>query len=210
MPLVGEAAFFVLFIHGLFGVLLHFRVETRDDRVAALEQLVGGEVVRIVLRKQQVAYPSGEPGVQIDAVLAVFGLDVEVEVFGFCRVVFVLRDDPVGEHARKHDVTSLHRRFGVDGRVVHRGGVGDADQRGGLCDGQVVGVDGVVVVGCSLDAVAAVAVVDGVEVHHQDLVFGEYLLEVDGKLHLAHLALQGDVGHLVGDQGVAHVLLRDR
>ena len=63
--------------------------------------------------------------------------------------------------------------------------------------------------GSGFDAVAAIAVIDGVEVHEKNLVFRVDLLEFDGEIDFAHLALDRDVGHLVGDDGVAHILLRN-
>ena len=120
-----------------------------------------------------------------------------------------MRDDAVGEHARKHHVAALLAGLRVEIGVVHRGGVGNADERGGLRDGQVGCVHAVVVLRGGLNAVASVAVIDGVQVHQQDFFLGVLLLHLDGKLDLAHLALEGDLGRLVGKQGVAHQLLRD-
>ena len=60
-----------------------------------------------------------------------------------------------------------------------------------------------------LDAVGALAVVDGVEVHHEDLVLGVRLLHLDGDVGLADLALERALKLLVGQDRVAHQLLRD-
>ncbi len=53
------------------------------------------------------------------------------------------------------------------------------------------------------------AVVDGVEVHVEDLVFGEDLLHLDGDPSLANLTLDGVVELLLRQDGVAHELLSD-
>ena len=53
------------------------------------------------------------------------------------------------------------------------------------------------------------AVIDGVEVHHEDLVFGVHVLHLDGDVGLAHLTLDGRVELLLLQNGVAHQLLGD-
>lgn len=60
-----------------------------------------------------------------------------------------------------------------------------------------------------LDAVAAVTVVDDVDVHHEDLVLGVLSLDLRGDVHLTDLAPDAAVGHLVEQDGVAHELLGD-
>ena len=62
---------------------------------------------------------------------------------------------------------------------------------------------------CRLDAIAAIAVVDDVDVHHEDVIFAVLTLDLRGDVHLAHLALDGDVVHLVEQDGIAHELLGD-
>ena len=58
-------------------------------------------------------------------------------------------------------------------------------------------------------SVGAVAVVNGVQVHVEDLVLGVLLLHLHGDVGLAHLALEGAVELLVGEHCVAHELLVD-
>ena len=53
------------------------------------------------------------------------------------------------------------------------------------------------------------AIVNGVEVHHEDLVFGVHVLHLDGDIGLAHLTLDGRVELLLLQDGVAHQLLGD-
>ena len=48
----------------------------------------------------------------------------------------------------------------------------------------------------SLNAVAVVAVVDGVQIHHQNLVFGINLFHLFGERHLANFTLDGNLVHL--------------
>ena len=62
---------------------------------------------------------------------------------------------------------------------------------------------------CRLDAIGARAVVDCVQVHEQDVVFGVLLLELDRDIRLANLALDRDVIHLRRENRVAHELLGD-
>ena len=61
--------------------------------------------------------------------------------------------------------------------------------------------------GGGLDAVCAVAEVDRVEVHVQDLLLREHLLHLDGDVRLAHLALERHVKLLVREDRVSHQLL---
>ena len=181
----------VFVLDGLLGVLLHLGVDGRSDRQAALEHHVGA-----VLLLKGVADVACEPGVLVDAVAAAGLFDVEIEVLGGGVVVFILRYIPVGQHARKHEVAALQRVVGILDGVVERRGVRNADKGRGLRERQVGGIDGIIMLRGRLDAVAPVAVVDGVEIHHQDLVFVVDLLELYGQLHLAHLALDRDVVHL--------------
>lgn len=60
-----------------------------------------------------------------------------------------------------------------------------------------------------LDAVAAVTVVDGVQVHHQQLVFAVFLLHVQRQLSFADFSLDRDVVRFLRQQRVAHKLLRN-
>ena len=89
------------------------------------------------------------------------------------------------------------------------GGVGEADEQRRLGEREVFGALGEVGLGRRLDAVGAVAVVDGVEIHHEDVVLGVDLLHLDGDVGLADLALDRGVELLLGEDRVAHELLRD-
>ena len=123
--------------------------------------------------------------------------------------MLLLRDVAQAQHVVKDLVATGQRQVGVDRGVVLRGRVGKADQQCGLAQGEVGGALGQVGLGCGLDAVGAVAVIDGVEVHHEDLVFGVHVLHLDGDVGLAHLTLDGRVELLLLQDGVAHQLLGD-
>ena len=203
-------AAFILDGNGFFCVFLHDGVEARHDGETALEKLVIRDAFcEVFIALQQVANVGREPFVFVYAVRSLFGGNVEVELFCYCGIVFVLGDDAVGEHAGKNHVAALNGGFRIGDGIVQRGRVRDADKRRRLRDGQFVGVLRIIMLGSGLDAVAAIAVIDGVEVHEKNLVFRVDLLEFDGEIDFAHLALDRDVGHLVGDDGVAHVLLRN-
>ena len=105
--------------------------------------------------------------------------------------MLLLRDVAQAQHVVKDLVATGQRQVGVDRGVVLRGRVGKADEQCGLAQGEVGGALGQIGFGCGLDAVGAVTVVDGVEVHHEDLVFGVHVLHLDGDVGLAHLTLDG-------------------
>ena len=135
--------------------------------------------------------------------------EVQDEVLRLGIVVLLLRDVTAAQHVVEDLVATLLGRVGVHGRVVVGGRVGQADERGGLGQGELAGV--LVEVGDArgLDAVGAVAVVDRVEVHQQDLVLGVGLLHLDGDVGLADLTLERLLELLVGQDGVSHELLGD-
>ena len=89
------------------------------------------------------------------------------------------------------------------------GGLRYAYQGGGLDKREVDRRNLEIVLRRRFDAVASVAVVDRVEVHHEDLVFGIAILHLNSKLDLARFALEGDVGCFLGEHGVSHQLLRN-
>ena len=190
---------------GGLGGVLGLGIDRGDHRQTALEQLVGG--VGVVV-EQRVAHVAREVGVFVDAVGADVG-DVELERRRHGGVVLLLRDVAVGQHAVEHQVAALQAVVGVvDGVVVGRR-LGNAHEGGRLDQREVARVLREVALRRSLDAVGARAVVDGVEVHLEDLVFGVELLHLQGEIDLAHLALDGDLVHLRGQDGLAHELLRD-
>ena len=190
---------------GLRG-LLDARIERGHDSQTAFEDLV-----LVVLLQQQLAHVACEVRVQVDAVVAALLRRVEVAGQRNRRglVMLFLGDAPVRKHAVKHHVAARLARLGVLQRVVGRRGLRDADERGRLHEGKVGRVLGEVGLRGGLDAVGAAAVVDGVQVHEQDLVFGVLLFQLHGDVDLAHLALERDLVHLVEQDGVAHELLRD-
>ena len=190
-------------LHGGLGGLLVGGVNRGVDLEAALDDGVGAEVAL-----QHALHVVGPVGV--GALLVQVGVTkVELDGLGLGGVVVLLGDVAQAQHVVQDLVAALEAGAGVHGRVVVGGRVGQADERGGLGQREVARVLVEVGLACGLDAVGAVAVVDGVEVHHQDLVLGVHLLHLDGDVGLAHLALEGLVELLVGQDGVAHELLGD-
>ena len=62
---------------------------------------------------------------------------------------------------------------------------------------------------CCFNAVTAIAVVDRVQVHQQDLVLAVFLLKLGRQLGFANLALDRDVVRFLREHGVAHQLHGD-
>ena len=188
---------------GLLRLGLHGGIDRGLHREPALEDHVGRELLL-----QEALHVVHEVGVGEGAALGGLG-HIQGKGLGLGGVMLLLRDHVVGEHAVEHRVAALDGEVGVDRGVVGARGVGQAHEEGGLGEGEVVCGLREVGLGCGLDAVGAVAVVDGVEVHHQDLVFGVDLLHLDRDEGLADLALDGDVELLLGEDRVAHELLGD-
>ena len=206
--LEGIASLLFLFGRSLFRCLLHIDVKRGDDLQAALEQLGGGIGVLSIGIGQLVAHVAGEVGIGQNAGHGgLGGIELDRLLLHLGRLFGA--DNTVFRHAVEHEVAALQAVFGVVDGVVVGGRLRNAHERGRLVDGEVLRVLREVALGGGLDAIGARAVVDGVQVHEQDLVFGVLLLELLGDVHLANLALEGDVAHLVGQDGVAHELLGD-
>ena len=124
--------------------------------------------------------------------------------------MLLLRDVAQAQHVVEDLVATGQRQVGVDRGVVLRRRVGKADEQRGFAQGEVGGALGQIGLGRGLNTVGAVAVIDGVEVHHEDLVFGVHILHLDGDVGLAYLALDGRVELLLLQDGVTHQLLGDR
>ena len=206
--LEGIARLLFLLGRSLLGGSLGRDVQRRDHLQTALEQLGGGIGVLALGVGQLVAHVAREVGVGQNAGHGGLG-GIQLDGLGFHRVGLLRRDDPIGHHAVEHGVAALQAVVRVVDGVVVGGRLRNAHERGRLVQREILGVLGEVTLGGSLDAVGARAVVDGVQVHEQDLVFGVLLLQLLGDVHLADLALEGDVAHLVGQDGVAHELLGD-
>ena len=192
--------------HAPYGVLGRLLILGRDsglDGKAALEDDVGGE-----LRGERRLHVVHEVRVGVGARL-LRGRVVEHEVACDGVVVFLLGDVALVEQVGEYDVAALDGAFGVCKRVVVGGRLGKACQRGCLGDGEVCAGLTEVRLRRGLDAVAACSIVDGVEVHHEDVVFGIHLLELRGDVGLAYLARQRLLKLLVGEHRVAHELLGD-
>ena len=182
---------------------LHGGVDGGLHREPALEDHVCGELLL-----QDGLHVVHEVGIGERAVLGRLG-HVQDDVLGLRGVVLLLGDAAVAKHAVEHDVAALLGKIGVHRGVVGARSVGNAHQERGLRQGEVGAVLAEVGVRRRLDAVGAVSVVDGVEVHLEDVVLGEDLLHLDGDPGLADLAFDGLVELLLGEDGVAHELLRD-
>ena len=124
-------------------------------------------------------------------------------------VILLLGDVVCGKHVAEHFVPALQARLGILFRIVGGGRLGNAGERSRLDERKILGAHLVVILRRRLDAIAPIAIVDGVEVHVEDLVFSVFLLHLDGELRLARFALERDAGGLFGQGRVAHELLRD-
>ena len=188
---------------GLLGSLLLLGLERRVHLEAALGDGVGREVL-----EQEVTDVVGEVGIGALGVGELAG--VERDFLGDRGVVLLLRDVAGLEHAREDEVAAVLAVLVVDEGVVVGGGVGDAHERRGLVEREVGGALVEVGDGRGLDAVGAVAVEDGVEVHVEDLFLRVRLLHLNGDVGLADLAAQGVLELLVREDRPADELLRDR
>ena len=188
-----------------FGCRLHVGVDGGLHGHAAGEDRVVGELV-----VQELAHVIDEIGIRVHVDTGARGLgDVERDGLGLRGVMLFLGDVAVGEHAVEYRVATLGCEVGVHRGVIARGRVGKAHEQRRLGEREVGGALGEICVRRGFDAVGAVTKVDGVEVHHQDLVFGVDLLHLEGEIRLAHLALDSHVELLVGEDRVAHELLGD-
>ena len=113
------------------------------------------------------------------------------------------------EQAIEHGVAALEACFRICLRIEIGRRLGDAHERGGLDEGEFSGGYLEVVLSCGLDAVAPVAVVDGVQIHEQDVVFGILLLHLGCQLGLAYLALDRYLVGFLRQDSVANELLCD-
>ena len=206
--LEGIAGLLFLFGRSLFGGGLGLDIQRRDHLQPALEQLGGGIGVLALGVGQLVAHVAREVGVGQNARHGGLG-GVQLDGLGLHRVGLLRRDNPVGHHAVEHGVAALQAVVRIIDGVVVGGRLGNAHERGRLVQREVLRVLGEVALGGGLDTVGTGTVVDSVQVHEQDLVFGVLLFQLLGNVHLADLALEGDVAHLVGKNRVAHELLSD-
>ena len=197
-----------LLLDGGLGGLLRVDVQRRLDGQAALEDLVLGVAVVAVGIHEQVAHVAAEIRILLQAIHRGLGR-VEHDALRLGGIVLFLGDVAVRQHAIQHEVATREAVvLMVDGIVVRRR-LRNADERGRFGQRELACMLREVALRRGFDAVGAGTVVDGIEVHEQDLVFGVLFLQLDGEVHLAHLALERDIVHLVGQDSVAHELLRD-
>ena len=198
-----------LVVHRRLRRVLQLGVERGVDGQSAFEQVGIRASVGVVLVEQQRTHVAGEKGIGVDAVGWCVGRRVQPQLLGLGIVVLLLRDVAGRQHAVEHHVAARQAGVRVHLGIKIGGRLRDAYERGGLRERQVERRHLEVVLRGRFDAVAAVPVVDDVQVLDQDVVFAEAFLQIDGQLGLADLALEGDVGRLFGQHGVAHELLGD-
>ena len=191
-----------------FSSLLGRRVDGRVDGQTTLPDIRGRVLVAAFGVGQLVAHIAGEIRVFENARRQRLG-GVEHDRLRLRRIRLLLSYHVVRNHAIKDEVATVEAVLLIVDGIVVRGRLRNADERRRLHKRQIARVLGEVPLGRRLDAIRSRAVVDGVEVHEQNLVFAVLLLELKGDVHLANLALKRDIGHLVGEDGVANELLRD-
>ena len=206
--LVVVAGRLLLLARSRLGGLLHGDVKRGVDLQPALEKLVFGVRVLAVGVGQLVAYVAREVRIRLDSRGRRLGR-IEHEGLGLSGVVLFLSDDTVREHAVEHHVAALRAVLGIVDRVVVRWRLGNAHKRRRLRNGELACVLREVALRCRLDAIGARTVVDRVQIHEQDVVFGVLLLKLDRDIRLANLTFDRDVVHLRRENRVAHELLRD-
>ena len=197
-----------LLLDGGLGGLLGVDVQRGLDGQAAFEQLIVGITIVAVGIHEQVAHVAAEVRILLQAIHRGLGR-VEHDALRLGGIVLFLGDVAVRQHAIQHEVATREAVvLMVDGIVVRRR-LRNADERGRFGQRELACMLREVALRRGFDAVGAGTVVDGIEVHEQDFVFGVLFLQLDGEIHLAHLALERDIVHLVGQDSVAHELLRD-
>ena len=194
--------------------------------VALLRDLLVDDLLRHVL---QVQVQAG-----VDAIaIAIAGLDVvaagqrledivdevgslelgrggeDLELFGVGDLGLRRADGLFAHHPGQDLRLSLLGRDEVRQRVVLAGRLRQAGQHGGLPERQVVGIGLEITASRRLDPVRLAAVIDGVEVHLENLILGELTVELDGEDGFLELALQGRRG-IRPDIELLHQLLTDR
>ena len=200
-----ESDFVKLRAHGLLGHLLHRGVDGGLNRKAALKEHVGGE---LLLQKLLDIGDKVGLRVHVDATARNLG-HIERDGLSLCGIVLFLCDVAQTQHVVQNFVAAGQRQVGVNRGVVLRRRIGKADQQRSFAQGEVGGGLGQIGLGCRLDAVSSMTVVDGVEVHHEDIVFGVHILHLDGDIGLADLTLDGRVELFLLQDSVADQLLGD-
>lgn len=117
-----------------------------------------------------------------------------------------LVDVAAADHRVEHDELALLGHHEVDVGGVERGRVGQAREHGGFGQGELARPLAEVALGGRADAVVVRAVVDGVEVHLEDLVLRVVPLHVEREEEFLRLAAEG---LLVREEEVLDELLRD-
>ena len=188
---------------GFLGIGLQVQVDGRIDGQAALED----QVLRILIQ-QDMADKRREVGLGVNAVDR-GALHVQAQLHRLVLHQLGLVDVAVDVHPVQHHVAAAEGVVRVVHRVVESGVLRDAGNHRGLRHRQVRCVLGKIMLGSRLYSPGTVAVVDGVDVHHQHFLFAVLFLQLSGQISLAHLALDGAVVGLFLQYGLAHKLLGD-
>ena len=209
------AALAELVADGLVGALLRLDVQRGDDRVAAALEpplpVVRGGAERLLLEPPAVEVVAEEApragGGLGAAVRGALALDLELDLLGGVRLLLVDRADL---HHVVDDVVAPADRLGVarlGGRVERGGGLHHAGEHRRLLDVELARRLVEVDLAGRPDAVRAVAERGDVQVAPEDLVLGEFLVDLERQAHLAQLAAAGvlgrgdDVGRVGGRVG---------
>ena len=193
-------------LDGFVRQVLEVEVETRVHGEAAL--LHGGRPVLVLQLAHHVVDEVRRSAGSGAPVKAQLGLDVLLRRLVGLR----LADVPTGHHALEHVGLARLRALEMGLRVVVVGRVNQPGQKRGLADREVLGllVAPEVGLGGRAQAICVVAVVDAVQVHVEDLVFGVALLQRGGQNGLLQLAEdrflgreQLDLDQLLADRAAA-------
>ena len=198
---------------------LDVRVVAGVDAVAAgIEELLRRVGADALLRHQVGLHVLDDrlhvPGVDL-LLPGLVGRAGEHQLFVDGGAVFVIVDIALLVHlAQDGLLPGLVVGLAVEGAVIG-GQVDDADDGGALRQGQLAGFLAEVRLGRGVDAVAALAEIDGVQVPGDDLVLVVLLLELQRLEYLDQLALDGDVvvagevlDELLGYRGAAEDVVR--
>ena len=192
-------------VHGLLRLTLQPKVDRRGDAKAALEEQcvavrVGGTERGV--RQEPLLHVVDEERGGVGRGLA----NVQPQVLRPRSHVRRLVDPLLLKHLGEHQVASRHGLVRMEHGVVRRGRSDQARQKRALGERELVRRDREVRLGGGLDPVRALAEVDRVQVHREDLVLRVALLELEGEHRVLDLPRERP---LVAGDRVLHELLGD-
>ena len=182
----------------------------------AVAMLVGNQSIEhsLVRRSLQVGVErcvDAEPAL-MDLVAAVFFLEIAANLFGeprcelvgaglqrdfdrcgFCLVRFLGRDLSVFQHGVDHQVATLLRFIGVGDRRISAGGFWQTGQDGGLIEREITRALVEIKLRGRFEAIDAVAKIDLIAIHGEDLLLGESPLDLQREHDLLEFAPEGAV-----------------